>query len=117
MQAPDEFLAVLREVVEKTGGVREVGRRAGLSHSLISNIINLGEQPTFDTCIALAPVMEMEPLTVIYMAGLLPKPPDWKPELNEALALFGRMTVDEQDDLLVYMRRRVERGQREESHS
>ena len=119
MEVPPEFVKILQDAMDKNGwGVRELGRRAGLSHTLISNIINLGEQPTFDTCVALAPVLELTPLTLIYMAGLLPKPPEWKPKLEEAVALFGNMPDGEQDDLLTYMRRRVQRGEREkESNS
>lgn len=118
MEVPPEFLKLLRDVMEKNGwGVREVARRASLSHTLISNIVNLGEQPSFDTCVALAPVLEKSPLTLIYLAGLLPKPPDWKPELGEAVDLFARMDETEQDDLLAYMRRRAERGQSEKSRT
>ena len=114
MTVPAEFVEFLQGVMDANGwGVRELARRADLSHTLISNIINLGEQPSFDTCVALAPVVGKQPTTLLYMAGLLPKPPDWKPNLEEALALFGNLPQGEQDDLLAYMRRRAERGERD----
>ncbi len=112
-QAPEAFLVELRSVMEKNGwGMREVGRRAGVSHTTISNILNLGEQPTFDTAVALAPVLERDPLTTIYLAGLLPAPPDWDPDLNDAIELLKRMDETTRDGLLAFMRR-VEQGERE----
>lgn len=113
MEAPEEFVRFLRDFVEKNGGAREVGRRAGLSHTLILNTINLGEKPSFDTCVALAPVLGMTPLNVLYSAGLLPQPPGWKPNLDEAIALLSRMSEAEQDQHLAFMRVTVEQGERE----
>jgi transcriptional regulator with XRE-family HTH domain len=52
-------------------GVRETARMAGLSHPLISDIVN-GRKPSYETCIALAQLFNTPPEEVLRLAGLLP---------------------------------------------
>jgi len=111
MQAPKEFVKLLRDVMEKNGwGVREVARRAELSHTLISNIVNLGEQPSFDTCVALAPVLDVSPVTLIYMAGLLPRPPEWTPDMEETRSILSRLSDSDRQAMMAFAKEKLRQG-------
>jgi transcriptional regulator with XRE-family HTH domain len=110
MQVPEEFVKLLRE----TGwGPREIGRRADLSHTLISNIMNLGEQPSFDTCVALAPILGKSPVTLIYMAGLLPKPPDWTPDMEETRSILSRLSEEDRRAMMAFAKEKLKPGESE----
>ena len=73
-RATREFIDWLKnQMSAHDWGIRETARRADVSHTSISNIINLEEQPTFETCKALAKAFDVSPIFVLELAGQLPK--------------------------------------------
>lgn len=87
---------------------------AGFNQSVLSKARG-GTGPGVEACIAIANALKVPPAEVLVAAGHIPAPPHWEPKLDEALSLFANLREDEQDDLLAYMRRKVERGEREKS--
>lgn len=87
--APEAFVAWLRDQLKTRGWtVREAARRAGISHTSISYILG-GDQPSFDTCMALGRIFETPPIYVLTLSGLLPQGEadvtfeDWKFVLSQ----------------------------------
>ncbi len=88
--------------------VRETGRRAGISYTLVSNIVN-GERPTYDTCVALAEAFSIPKIQILNMAGLLEMPPDWTPSRAQWNAAFDDLSPDDQAELLEIARLKLSR--------
>ena len=64
----------LNERIKESGwSIREVARRANISHSWISNVLSGQKQPNWDFCVAIAPVFDVPVETLFHMAGLLPQ--------------------------------------------
>lgn len=56
------------EIEGRNWSIRETARQAGISPTLITNIINLGERPSYDTCVALARALE-KPIQGVLVRG------------------------------------------------
>jgi transcriptional regulator with XRE-family HTH domain len=82
-----------RSITERGWSIRETARHAGISHTVISNILN-GDQPTFDTCVALSQVFREPPEYILRLAGLLP-PPATPRSIAEERALYKITQLDD----------------------
>ncbi|MCS6909104.1 MAG: hypothetical protein NZM11_00820 [Anaerolineales bacterium] len=51
----------------------------------------------------------VSPEVVLRLAGLLPKPPDWSPALDELATLFEQLPEDDQDELLSLARMKAQK--------
>lgn len=72
--ASDQFIQWLNnEISKRNWSMRQTAREAGLSHTVISNVLN-GGQPTFDTCAALAEAFNLPAIDVFKIAGLVDDP-------------------------------------------
>jgi transcriptional regulator with XRE-family HTH domain len=112
-ETPKEFFSWLDKRLDQLViSERELCRRAGLSHSVISKARS-GIQPIgYEACIAIAGPLNEQPETVLRLAGHLPKQPDWNPKLDRLLGLFNRLSDDEQEEELETLQVRVERRKR-----
>lgn len=69
-QAPPEFIAWLKSQMEAQGwNITRTAREAGVSQPVVSDILNLGEQPTFETCKGLAKAFDKPLMMVLVLAG------------------------------------------------
>jgi transcriptional regulator with XRE-family HTH domain len=68
---------------ENRMSMRELARKSGISHSTISQVINGAQPPTYEFCIAIAKGLGLAQDEVLTLAGKLPKPPEWTPDLQE----------------------------------
>jgi transcriptional regulator with XRE-family HTH domain len=83
-------------------GVRELARRAGVSHPRISDALN-GKEPSLDTAIVLARLFKETPEAILRIAGVLPPIPEID-EFREALIKETQdMSRDELYELLAYI--------------
>jgi transcriptional regulator with XRE-family HTH domain len=87
---------------EKGWGVRELARRAGVSHPIISDALN-GKGASFDTCKALAFLFRVPAEQVLRMAGLLPNKTAKVEIVERAEHLYGLLTLDNQRKALEYL--------------
>jgi len=114
-EAPREFVVWLQTQMDDKGwGVSETARKAGISHTPISYILNNGDQPTFETCKGLAQAFDIPITTVLAMAGLIEKPPERTQELDEWMLLFDRLRDEDKDEMLAMARLKATRRVRGE---
>jgi transcriptional regulator with XRE-family HTH domain len=112
--APQEFLDWLKsEMKRREWGISATAKAAKVSHPVISDIVNYGVQPSFDTCVGLANAFGLRAEEVIYRAGLLPKPPDWQPEFDEWMGLFQDLSDEDKAELLAIAR--MKRGRKKKA--
>lgn len=83
--------------------VRETARRAGISHTPLSFILN-GNQPSFETCVALAKAFRVPEEQVLRLAGLLPAIPKDEAEILELNHIYQNASAEKRADLLRYAR-------------
>src|SRR5678816_1152069 len=70
-------------------GVRELARRAGVSHPRISDVLN-GKEPSLDTAIVLARLFKESPEAILRTAGVLAP----IPEIDEFREALVKETLD-----------------------
>ena len=105
----DEFTTWLLKELDRRGwNQSELGRRAKISHGRISQVLS-GDKPGVDFCVAVARALNIAALDVLVVAGIVPREPKETANLRVANLLFARLSVEEQEMLLVQMRALVER--------
>jgi transcriptional regulator with XRE-family HTH domain len=82
----------------------ELARRARVSQSTVSLVLNEQKGPGPKLCRGIARALDLPPEDVFRRAGLLPPAPEETPSLREALHLFGQLSEDQQEYILVSMR-------------
>jgi len=100
---------------ENRMSMRELARKSGISHSTISQVINGAQPPTYEFCIAIAKGFGLAQDEVLTLAGKLPKPPEWTPDLQEWTYLFEQLTDEDRAEMLQLGRYKV--GRREKQRS
>jgi len=71
--SPNQLVEWLKANMEKNNwGIREVARRAGVSHPTISDLLN-GKEPSLNTSVALAKLFNTTPEFILTLAGIFPK--------------------------------------------
>jgi transcriptional regulator with XRE-family HTH domain len=105
---PEGFPRWLNEQMNSRGwSVRETARRGGISHTPISFVLS-GEQPSFETCVALARAFNLQPETVLRKAGLLPEVPDTN-ELAREVYLLGLLSEEDRQEVLEIVQLKIKR--------
>lgn len=97
-----------QELNDRDWSQNRLAKEAGLSSSAMSRVMN-GDQPSFEICKSIARALKVMPETVLYMSGLLPKPPGYNPKADELQGHFAAMGEDDQDELLHISRGKIER--------
>lgn len=94
---------IIATTLEKQNlSIREFARRAGVSHPTISSIIN-GEQPSYDVCAKIAPVLKLPLELVLRSAGLLTSSAKLTDEQQHMLYLFNSLEADQREIALVFL--------------
>jgi transcriptional regulator with XRE-family HTH domain len=83
-------------------GVREVARRAGVSHPRISDVLN-GKEPSLDTAIVLARLFKETPELILRTAGVLAPIPEIDEFRETLIKETLDMSRDELNELLAYI--------------
>ncbi|MFH2040134.1 MAG: helix-turn-helix transcriptional regulator [Chloroflexota bacterium] len=83
-------------------GTRETARRAGISHPLISDILN-GGKPSLETCSVLAELFNTPPEEVLRMAGLLPPKAENDVIQERADYLMQRLSLAKQQQAVEFL--------------
>ena len=92
MRIMDKMSTWLSTVLSsRAWSMRELARRAGVSHTQIGNVINGQAAPSADFCIAIARALQVSPEPVLRRAGLLPSLPPEVEEEREILAILRRL--------------------------
>jgi len=105
----DDFGSYIAQQLENNGwSMRELARRASLSPTSVSYVVNGRVKPTAEFCRSIARALNLPPEGVFRKAGLLPPKPEETAEIDEANYLFSQLSREEQRRLLIMMRALVE---------
>jgi transcriptional regulator with XRE-family HTH domain len=95
---------ITKKTEEHGWSLRELGRRAEISHATISNIVSGKSKPTFEFCLGIAKAFGEQPERVFRMAGLLtPEPGPGKGE-DQLIAAFRQLSPQQQQFLIASAR-------------
>lgn len=82
---------------ERGWSMSELGRRAGVSHAQISNVINGIKPPGSKVCKGIARAFGLRDIEVLRLAGIAdPEPPTDTPRLREMNVEFAQLSEDDQ---------------------
>ena len=82
----------------------ELGRRAGVSHALISDVLNEKAAPSANFCLSVASALDERPETLLRLAGHLPPLPPSADGEEEVLYLYRCLRPDYQRGVIVALR-------------
>lgn len=101
----DIFPDWLNTEIKKRGwSLRELGRRAHLSATTISDVISTKAKPGYDFCIGVARAFQLPPEVVLRKAGLLPSITEDQAQDKELLDYFHGLPEDERKRILTIAR-------------
>jgi len=90
MDKLSDYLA--KELKSRGWSMRELSRRSGISHAQVSNVVNEGSNAGYEFCIAVAKALNMDPGTLLNMAGFTDAIPGPVPDEREIVRLFRRLS-------------------------
>jgi len=106
---PPEFLRWLDgELKERGWSDNQLAKSAKINSGTVSRIRS-GTSPGWDVCAAIANAFKINPEIVMRMVGLLPKPIDYNPKVEEMLWKFSEMGEDDQNEMLHIARMKADR--------
>ena len=101
----DELVVWLTEAIEARGwSMRELARRAGLSHATVSQVLSQQQKPTWNFCAAIARPLRVPEDTIFILAGLKRRPPPAVDEEREVVAIVRSLPVDVRQWMMVMLR-------------
>lgn len=83
---------------------RELAEQAGIAHSSVGRALDPEEPVSYAVCYKLAMALNINPATVLEMAGLLPRTHPKSAIERDLVFLFGRLTDEQKDQVLQYIR-------------
>jgi len=96
-------------MAEREWGISATAKAAGLSHPVISDMLNLKAQPSFETCRALARAFGLEPRIILEIFGLLDPLPHLTPKQQQLISLLPMLGEDDQDEIIGLAEMKAER--------
>lgn len=93
---------LVTEMKKRNLSSRDVAKSVNISHPLIGNIIN-GDQPSFETCIKLAPFLQLPDVEVMRIAGLIKPVPETTSEKEKLIYLFNKLNAKDKQTILDMM--------------
>jgi transcriptional regulator with XRE-family HTH domain len=88
------------QIEERGWTIRELGRRAGVSHTAVARAVSGESTPNADTCIGLARALGAEPEWVLRLAGRLPPLPPEVANERELISLYRSLPPDRREAAL-----------------
>ena len=104
-----------QQLQEKDLSMRELARKGNISHTTISLVMSGERKPTYEFCVGIAKGLGLAQDEVLTLAGKLPKPPEWTPDLQEWTYLFEQLTDEDRAEMLQLGRYKA--GRREKQRS
>jgi transcriptional regulator with XRE-family HTH domain len=88
----------------RSWSLRELGRRANLSNTTISQVLSGQANPGLDFCKGIARAFGVRAEEVLARAGLIPAPPDETATSRELVAMFAQLGEEDKERVLVMVR-------------
>lgn len=82
---------------------RELGKLSGVAHSSVARALDPQGVVSFEVCSKLARALSANPITVLELAGLLPRTHPLIAEERDLVFLFRRLTSEQKDQALRYI--------------
>ena len=97
----------LQDELDKRGwSMSEMGRRAGISPAQVANVVGGRSQAGADFCIGIARALQVSPVHLLELAGVIPRQPQpADPEARRLLDAWYRLSEDERRVLLALLER------------
>lgn len=93
-----------RELANRAWSMRELGRKSGVSHAQISNVVSGIAEPSADFCIKIATALDFPPITLMRYAGILPPKSTAKEDEEILLHYFNQLGFRDQIRLIAIAR-------------
>lgn len=93
---------LLHELNRRGWSQADLARKAYMTTSTVSNLLNGRRQVGLGTANSLAKAFRVPVPEILSVAGLIPKIPESTAEEEQLLYLFRQMTEDQRRDLLLY---------------
>lgn len=95
---------ITEELKNRGWSLRELGRRANLSHATISHILSGQTNPGLDFCVGIARAFNVPAETVLRLADLLPHRAEDTELRREAMYLFDQLDEETQQTFITILR-------------
>lgn len=89
------------ELTKRNLSNRDAAKAIGISHPTLGIVLS-GEQPSFETCQKLSKFLRVPLISILSLAGLLPKVSESTAEEEQLLYLFRQMTDRDRETFLNY---------------
>lgn len=95
---------ITTELEQRGWSMRELGRRAGVSHAQISYVVSGSAKPGADFCLAIARAFQVPPEQVLRLGGLLPAlpGPEDDPALRNLVEVAKQLAAEDRQEVLEY---------------
>lgn len=101
----NKFRAWLSEELTRRGwSHNELGRRAGISQTAVSNVLSGNRNPGADFCVKIAQALDESPEKVLRLAGILPALPASENDTQEAIDIVKSLPPDRLKQALDFLR-------------
>jgi len=113
----DKFATwLVGELEDRNWSMSELGRRAKLSHSTISNLISGARGRGEHSCRSVAEAFGVSPEMVFRLAGLLPPTAERNSQLEELNHATSTLDHDDLQDVIEYAKMRQRRKEENKTH-
>lgn len=92
------------EMKKRNLGHRKLGEKAGIAHSSITRALDPSDTVSFEVCVKLAYALGTNPVTVLEMAGLLPRSHPNQAIERDLIFLFQQLRPEQKDQVIRYIR-------------
>jgi transcriptional regulator with XRE-family HTH domain len=95
---------IIAEIDSRGWSIRQLARRAELSHATINDVVSGNTRPGFKFCVGIAHALNVPPEDVLRRAGLLPAIPEEVHEREELLHYFTALPADDRQRVVILAR-------------
>jgi len=101
----DKLTARLADELNTRGwSMREMARRAGVSHTTIASIMSGRRKATADVCKGIAKALNVPTEDILRLVGLLPPlPDDWQGQFKQVCDKLKNLSPRAREDVVAYV--------------
>lgn len=100
------------EMKRRNLGQRDLGKVAGVAHSSVGRALDPLDTVSFQVCVKLAYALNTNPVTVLEMAGLLPRTHPNQAAERDLVFMFQQLNAEHKDQVLTYVKFLLDEKQR-----
>ena len=108
---------LIQELEQRGWSIRELARRAELSHGTINSVLAGKSKPGIDFCLGTAKALHIDPVHVFRIAGILPQEPEETVSMREVVFLFNHLDDETKEEAIDYLRYLRERRSRKSAQA